>query len=251
MSEGLQMRMAVVLAGVERRAVVVLGVMAVLLLSACASGANAVASDPLEPMNRQIYRLNDAVDTAVAKPLANIYGALAPEVVRTGVDNFFGNLGDAWSAVNAVLQAKPRAALENLLRFSVNTVFGVGGVLDVASDMGIERSRKDFGQTLGRWGVPPGPYVVIPFLGPSSARDGVALLVDSEGDIVRQMPHVGARNSLLATRLIDKRAGLFKAEKLLDSAALDKYSFTRDAYLQYRQAKIEAAQEPEEEVALP
>jgi phospholipid-binding lipoprotein MlaA len=217
-----------------------------LLLSACASGPNKVESDPLEPMNRQVSRFNDAVDKAVAKPLANIYVAVTPNVARKGIDNFFANLGDAWSAANAVLQAKPKAAGQNLLRFGVNTFLGFGGVIDWASDMGIERSKKDFGQTLGRWGVGSGPYLVLPLLGPSSVRDGGALFVDNFGDLRRQFSDPGTRDALFVTRLVRTRASLFAAEALRDGAALDNYSFTRDAYLQFRQNRIEAAQEPEE-----
>jgi phospholipid-binding lipoprotein MlaA len=219
---------------------------AALSLSACASGPNKVESDPLEPMNRQVSRFNDAMDNAVAKPLANIYVAVTPDVARKGIDNFFANLGDVWSAANAVLQAKPKAAGQNLLRFGVNTFLGFGGLIDWASDMGIERSRKDFGQTLGRWGVDSGPYLVIPFLGPSSVRDGSGLVLDSYADLLRQFPDPGTRDALWGTRLIRTRASLFAAEALRDGAALDNYSFTRDAYLQYRQNRVEAAQEPEE-----
>lgn len=209
------------------------------LMAGCATGPDANPRDPLEPFNRGVYRFNDAVDTAVLKPVATAYQKVTPSPVRTGVSNFFGNLGDLWSSVNAGLQLRPREATENLMRFSVNTVFGLAGVLDIASEMGIPRSRLDFGQTLGRWGAPSGPYLVLPLLGPSSVRDGTGLIVDAAGDPVMGVDHVPTRNSLVALRLVDTRAGLLRAGTLLDEAALDKYSFMRDFYLNRRQNQID------------
>ncbi|WP_144327374.1 MlaA family lipoprotein [Tepidimonas charontis] len=212
-------------------------------LGGCASGPDAHPHDPLEPFNRGVYRFNEAVDEAVLKPVAQGYQAAVPRPVRIGVNNFFGNLRDLWSAVNAVLQARPQPAVENVMRFSVNTALGFGGVLDLASEMGITRTTLDFGQTLGRWGVPAGPYLVLPLLGPSTVRDTVALPVDRQGDPVAQgIDHVATRNSLQALRIVDQRAGLLRAGELLEQAALDKYGFTRDAYLARRQRQIDAAQ---------
>lgn len=209
------------------------------LMAGCATGPDANPRDPLEPFNRGVYQFNDAVDTAVLKPVATAYQKVTPSPVRTGVSNFFGNLGDLWSSVNAGLQLRPREATENLMRFSVNTVFGLAGVLDIASEMGIPRTRLDFGQTMGRWGAPSGPYLVLPLLGPSSVRDGAGLMVDVVGDPVTGVDHVPTRNSLMALRVIDTRAGLLRAGTLLDDAALDKYSFMRDFYLNRRQNQIE------------
>lgn len=209
------------------------------LLAGCATGPDANPRDPLEPFNRGVYQFNDAVDTAVLKPVATAYQKVTPSPVRTGVSNFFGNLGDLWSSVNAGLQLRPREATENLMRFSVNTVFGLAGVLDIASEMGIPRTRLDFGQTMGRWGAPSGPYLVLPLLGPSSVRDGTGLVVDFVGDPVSSVDHVPTRNSLMALRVVDTRAGLLRATNLLEEAALDKYSFTRDFYLNRRQNQIE------------
>jgi len=158
---------------------------------------------------------------------------------RNHGDNFFSNLGDLWSAANAGLQLRPREATENLMRFSVNTVFGLAGVLDIASEMGIPRTRIDFGQTLGRWGAPSGAYLVLPIFGPSSVRDGTGLVVDMSVDPVSGMNDVSARNSLTALRVVDTRAGLLRASSLLEEAALDKYSFTRDLYLNRRQSQID------------
>lgn len=209
------------------------------LMAGCATGPDANPRDPLEPFNRGVYQFNDAVDTAVLKPVATAYQKVTPSPVRTGVSNFFSNLGDLWSSVNAGLQLRPREATENLMRFSVNTVFGIAGVLDIASEMGIPRTRLDFGQTMGRWGAPSGPYLVLPLLGPSSVRDGTGLVVDFVGDPVSSVDHVPSRNSLLALRVVDTRAGLLRATNLLEDAALDKYSFTRDFYLNRRQNQID------------
>lgn len=211
----------------------------VALLAGCATGPDADPRDPFEPMNRGVQRFNDVVDDAVLKPVARGYVAVAPSPVRTGVSNFFSNLGDLWSAVNAGLQLRPRETTENLLRFSVNTVLGFGGVLDIASEAGIPRTKIDFGQTMGRWGVPAGPYVVLPLVGPSSVRDSAGLVVDAEGDLLGQIDHVPTRNSLYALRIVDTRAQLLGATNLLEGAALDKYSFTRDLYLNRRQRQVD------------
>jgi phospholipid-binding lipoprotein MlaA len=161
-----------------------------------------------------------------------------PAPVRTGVSNFFGNLGDAWSAVNALLQFHLRDAEENLARFQLNTMFGVFGIFDLASDLNIERHREDFGQTLGRWGVPSGPFVMLPFFGPSTVRDTLALPVDKHYQLVGEIEPVTTRNATYALEVIDKRANLLRVGSVLEQAALDKYSFTRDAYLQRRRMEV-------------
>ncbi len=216
-----------------------------LALSGCASGPTADARDPLEPLNRGIYEFNEGVDRAVLKPVATAYADVTPGPVRTGVSNFFGNLRDAWSAVNAVLQARPREAAENTMRFAVNSTLGLAGVLDIASEMGLERTTLDFGLTLGRWGVPDGPYLMLPLLGPSSLRDTAALTVDGQGDALSSVGHVPTRNEMTALRIVDKRAGLLRAGEMLEEAALDRYSFVRDSYLQRRQSQT-GRQPPEE-----
>ncbi len=210
------------------------------LLSGCASGPNTNPRDPIEPFNRGVSRFNDAVDGALLKPVATAYRDVAPDPVRTGVSNFFGNLRDVWSAINATLQLRPREATENALRFGVNTVFGLVGVLDIASEMGIERTTLDFGQTLGRWGIPSGPYLVLPIFGPSSVRDAAGFGVEARGDLVRGLDQIPVRNSLTALRVVDTRANLLRATSMLEGAALDKYSFTRDFYLQRRENQIES-----------
>lgn len=214
-------------------------VLSISMLGACATGPDANPRDPLEPFNRSVTKFNDAVDEAVLKPVATAYQEVTPSVVQTGVGNFFGNLGDLWSSVNAALQLRPREATENLARFNLNTFFGLGGLLDIASEAGIPRTRIDFGQTMGRWGVPSGPYLVLPLLGPSSARDTAGLLVDSQGDLLTEVTPVSARNSLYALRIVHTRASLLRAGSVLEGAALDRYSFMRDFYLNRRQNQID------------
>jgi phospholipid-binding lipoprotein MlaA len=209
------------------------------MVSGCASGPDANPRDPLEPFNREVTRFNDVVDGLVLKPVATVYRDVTPDLVRTGVNNFFENLRDVWSFVNASLQLKPQAAAENGLRVGVNTVLGLGGVLDVASEMGIERTRLDFGQTLGRWGVPPGPYLVLPIFGPSSIRDAAGFSVETSGDLISGIDSISTRNSLYVLRAVETRANLLRATTMLEGAALDKYSFTRDFYLQRRETQIE------------
>ena len=224
-----------------RRAVWQHAVLAATLVAAagCATGPDANPRDPLEPFNRGVTRFNDAVDEAVLKPVATAYVDVAPDPVRTGVSNFFSNLADLWSSVNAGLQLRPRESAENLMRFSVNTVFGLGGLIDIASAAGIPRTRIDFGQTLGRWGMPAGPYLVLPLFGPSSVRDTAGLVVDSNVDPVGDVNRIANRNSLYALRAVDTRAQLLGATNVLEGAALDKYSFTRDLYLNRRQRQID------------
>ncbi|WP_313077408.1 VacJ family lipoprotein [Melaminivora sp.] len=207
------------------------------LLGGCASApqdGRAGNADPLERYNRSMTHFNTQVDDAVLKPVATLYRDVTPQPVRTGVRNFFSNLGDAWSAVNNLLQLRGREAYESLVRFNVNTVFGLGGLLDVASEMRIDRHKQDFGLTLGHWGVPTGPYLVLPLLGPSTVRDTAALPVDIWGNSVRHIRPVATRNSLAGLGMVDRRASLLGTSEVLDNAALDKYSFTRDVYLRVR-----------------
>lgn len=226
----------VVMWRVLKRYVALLGLAAA--LGGCATGPGANPSDPLEPWNRGVHGFNEAVDGAVVKPVATVYAQVLPSPVRTGVSNFFGNLRDLWSFFNALLQGRPVEAAENITRFGMNTFLGLGGLLDIATEAGLERTTLDFGQTLGRWGVPSGPYLVLPFFGPSTVRDGVGLVVDTRGDAVVAVDHVPTRNSLYTLRAVDTRSGLLRAGEVLDQAALDKYSFTRDAYLQRRASLV-------------
>ncbi len=223
-----------------------------LALQGCATGPNANPADPLEPFNRAMFNFNDGVDRALVKPVATAYRDVTPAPIRTAVNSFFGNISDVWSMVNNVLQAKPVEATESLFRVTTNTLWGLGGIFDVASDLGIPKHSEDFGQTLGYWGVASGPYVVLPLLGPSTVRDSVGSLVDVQGDLVSRTNDVSVRNSMIALRAVDLRANLLGTGALLDEAALDKYSFTRDVYLQRRRSLIRgAAAEKEERYDLP
>jgi len=204
----------------------------------CASGPGVDPRDPLEPFNRSVFKFNDAVDRAVLKPVANAYVDVAPALVRKGVSNFFENIEDAWSTVNNTLQFKGVAATESFFRFGINTFLGLGGVLDVATEMRIDKHPKDFGHTLGFWGVGSGPYLVLPLLGPSSVRDGAARFVDAQADFAGGLQHVPTRNVVTTVKLVDKRAGLLKVTNMVDQMALDRYTFTRDSYLQSRQSAI-------------
>jgi phospholipid-binding lipoprotein MlaA len=217
---------------------------ATLLLGGCATVANPNPRDPLEPFNRGVSQFNEGLDSMVLKPVATVYRQNVPPIVRTGVSNFFGNLSDAWSFVNSALQLKVQDAAENWARFSINTFFGLGGILDVASDLNIDRHREDFGQTLGRWGVPTGPYLVLPFFGSSTLRDTLAMPIDRRMDLVQRVTAHDVRNSLYVLRAVEQRSNLLRASAVLDGAALDKYSFPRDAHMQRRRAEVFEREEP-------
>jgi phospholipid-binding lipoprotein MlaA len=216
-------------------------VLALLLLAlgtGCATGPNANPKDPLEPMNRAIYKFNDAVDSAVLKPVATGYQAVVPSPIRTGVSNFFSNLGDVWSLVNHVLQFEFANAGKTVARLGINTFLGLGGVLDIATEAGIEVPKADLGQTFGKWGVPSGPYVMLPLLGPSTVRDGVGTITATYHDPVNRVSDNATRNVLTVTRVVDVRTRLLGATDAVDEIALDKYSFIRDVYLKRRQNQI-------------
>jgi phospholipid-binding lipoprotein MlaA len=216
-----------------------LGAIAALMLATgCASGPKANPADPFEPFNRGVMRFNDVVDDAVLVPAATAYRRVLPSFLRTGVNNFFGNLSDVWSFANSVLQLKLEHSAQTFMRVNVNTVFGLGGLLDVATEAGIDRHTEDFGQTLGRWGVPSGPYVVLPLLGSSTVRDTAALTIDRQGDLLNQIHDIPWRNSFYFVRVVDARSNFLRASQLLDNAALDKYTFTRDAHLQRRKNEV-------------
>ncbi|MET1116901.1 MAG: VacJ family lipoprotein [Comamonas sp.] len=204
-----------------------------------ATARQANPADPFEPFNRNIYSFNTALDDAVIKPVATLYRDVTPALAREGVGNFFSNLGDAWSFLNNLAQGRGEGAYNSAVRFSVNTVLGIGGLLDIAGEMGVERRPQDFGLTLGRWGVPTGPYLVLPVLGSSTVRDTAALPVDVKGNLLGYSHDMGARNSLTVLGLVDKRARLLQAGEMLDAVALDKYSLTRDVYLQRRDLRVQ------------
>lgn len=205
-------------------------------LTACATTSD--PRDPFESFNRTMFRFNDVVDKTALKPAATVYREILPSFVQTGIGNFFGNLGDVWSAVNNFLQAKGEDGANDILRVALNSTLGFGGVLDIASEIGLPRHKEDFGQTLGKWGFEPGPYVVLPLLGSSTLRDVIALPVDFSGDLWTYKDPVRWRNTGIVVRLVDQRAALLDASSLIEEAALDPYEFVRDAYLQRRESKV-------------
>ncbi len=219
-----------------------------LALAASAGCATTAADprDPLEGFNRAMYSVNDGLDVALFKPVARAYRAVVPGAVRDMVRNFFSNIDDLYIGVNNLLQGKGEDAAGDLGRFAINTTFGVFGILDWASDMGLEKHNEDFGQTLGTWGVGDGPYLVLPFFGPHTLRDAAALPLDWEADPVVSHYPVGERNALSVTRLVSRRADLLDASRMLDDAALDKYVFLREAYLQRRRSLIYDGNPPRE-----
>ena len=217
------------------------------VLSACATTGGGSSRDPLEPLNRAIFGFNETFDEMLLKPVAQGYRAVLPEMVRTGVTNFFSNVEDIWIAANNLLQGKPESALQDVMRVAINTVIGLGGLIDVASDAGLEKHNEDFGQTLGRWGIGSGPYVVLPFLGPSTVRDGIGLLgVDNAVEPVWNLDHIPTRNTLYAGRAVNNRANALDAVRIMEEAALDKYRFVRDAHLQRRRSLIYDGDPPRE-----
>lgn len=209
---------------------------AAVLISGCATTNN--PKDPFEGFNRSMFSFNEAVDKAAVKPAATAYKNVVPDMVQTGVGNFFGNIGDVWTAANNVLQGNVEAGMSDVARVIMNTMFGLLGLIDVASDAGLPKHREDFGQTLGKWGVKPGPYVVLPLLGPSTVRDTAALPLDIAGDPWFYVNPAMVQNVGLGVRIVDQRAAALGASNLLEEAALDKYEFVRDAYLQRRKSLI-------------
>lgn len=203
------------------------------------------AADPWEPMNRKVFAFNEAVDLALVRPVAEGYQAIVPSPVRASVDNFFGNFSDAWSVVNHLLQGKGAPAVEMTVRVATNSVLGLGGLIDLASEMGLERQSEDFGQTLGRWGLGPGPYVVLPLLGASTVRDASGRLVDRRASAANVAAQDDRSWAFALTEVVSTRAGLLGATRLLDQVALDKYTFVRDAYLARRRSEVYDGNPPE------
>ena len=221
-----------------------MAVAAVGLLAGCASSGN--PKDPIEGFNRAMFAFNEGLDAAIIKPVATGYDAVLPSPIRTGVTNFFGNIEDLFIGVNNLLQGKVPQAFSDLGRVLINTTVGLLGVIDFASDAGLEKHDEDFGQTFGRWGVGNGSYVVVPLFGPRTARDTVGLILDSAVDPVGDHRPRGTRNAALVLRLVNKRANLLPADKVVEEAALDKYSYVRDAYLQRRRNLIHDGNPPRE-----
>lgn len=214
-----------------------LALSAALILAGCAS--NGDPRDPLEPFNRTMHSFNEGVDRVALKPLAKGYQAVAPDVVQSGVRNFYSNLDDVTVFANSLLQFKGEQATSDFLRVVFNSTFGLLGLIDIATPMGLKKHNEDFGQTLGKWGVGSGPYLVLPFFGPSSFRDGVGLAVDTvTTDLVYDIEDIPTRNGTLALRIVSRRADLLEAKEAIEEAALDNYEFTRDFYLERREVLI-------------
>lgn len=215
------------------RSLLVAGAVSVMLTQSAVAAD--VDVDPWEGFNRAMFSFNDGLDTYALKPVSQGYKAVMPDIAETGVNNFFENLADVGTLLNNLLQGKFSNATEDFARIAFNSTFGLAGLIDVATPMGIEKHDEDFGQTFGYWGVDSGPYLVLPFFGPATVRDGIGMVPDFLVDPVRQLDDNGARNALYVTRIIDGRAQLLEAEKLISG---DKYTFIRDAYLQKRAFSI-------------
>lgn len=214
--------------------------------AASAPAPAASKKDPFESWNRAVFSFNESLDQALLKPLAQAYVDVMPEYVRTLIANVFGNVADAWSMVNHLLQGKIESTLQMGMRVSINSVLGFGGLLDIGTEIGLERQSEDFGQTLGRWGVPPGPYVVLPVLGPSTVRDTGGLVLDLQATPSALIDDDTAKVvGVTVLQTVSTRAGLLGASRVLDDIALDKYSFLRDAYLARRQNQVYDGDPPE------
>ena len=227
------------------RALILCAAVSLFVLGGCASTGN--PRDPLEPLNRGIYSFNDHVDHLLVKPAAEIYRGVVPEIVRTGVSNFFSNINDVIVALNNLLQGKFMNAVSDVGRIVVNTTAGVLGIFDVATDIGLEKHNEDFGQTLGYWGIGSGPYIVLPLLGPSSLRDSVGLLADWKTDPKTYVEPARDRNRIWALYFVGRRSELLDTSKILEVAALDPYEFLRDAYLQRRRNLVFDGAPPDED----
>ena len=204
-------------------------------LTGCASMGE---KDPYEKYNRSVFAFNDAVDRVALKPAATAYKKVLPSFAQTGINNFFSNLADVWSSANNLMQGKGERGLSDITRVLINSTFGLGGVIDIASDAGLQRHTEDFGQTLGYWGVPSGPYLMLPLLGPSTLRDTAGLPLDIAADPWGYGISSRARNIGTVVRVVDQRAVLLDATNIMEGAALDRYEFIRDGYLQQRKSKV-------------
>lgn len=225
----------------------VMSLTAACLLQGCSTFSGKTAGqqlDPWEKWNRKVFGFNETLDQHVLSPVATAYSDVVPQPVRRGVDNFFGNAADAWSAVNNMLQGKATDSLHDVIRVGMNTVFGIAGIFDVATEFGLDRNNEDFGQTLGQWGVGAGAYIVWPVLGPSSIRESLALPLDRAVSPALLINDGAVKYELTALQVVNARAGLLGASKVLDDIALDKYTFIRDAYLQRRRSLVYDGNEP-------
>jgi phospholipid-binding lipoprotein MlaA len=219
-------------------------------LIGCASipaGVERSPQDPWEPFNRSVFEFNEGLDAYALKPVVAGYRFVLPEFVRDGIYNFFSNYSDIYTALYNLLQGRPGYAFNDFMRVVVNTTMGLGGLLDLATPGGLEKHKEDWGQTFGVWGVPSGPYVVLPFFGPSNVRDTFGTVADLQSDYLFSfVKDIGLRNSITGLRVINARNTYYEAGDLLDGAAIDKYSFVRDAYIQRRAYQINEGRDDEE-----
>ncbi|WP_321911709.1 VacJ family lipoprotein [Paraburkholderia sp. J11-2] len=211
--------------------------LALLVTSGCATGPDRKPGDPFEPANRAIFTFNDKLDTYIAQPVAKGYQKVTPQPLRQAITNFFSNIGDVDNFANNVLQLKITDAVEDLMRIAMNTTFGLGGLIDFATAAGLPKHHQDFGLTMGHYGMPAGPYLVLPLFGPSSVRDGIGMAVDVKFNVINYF-EPAVRNPMYLAQFISARADLLGATDLLKQAALDPYSFVRDAYRQQRESLI-------------
>jgi phospholipid-binding lipoprotein MlaA len=214
------------------------------LLGGCATGPDRNPADPLEPLNRATFRFNDALDRNFAQPVARGYNRAVPRPVRTGIGNFFSNLGDVPVMLNNFLQGRLSDGMSDLMRIAVNSTFGILGFLDIASPAGMQKHDQDFGLTLGHWGMASGPYLVLPIFGPSTFRDAVGFGVDQYAS-PQNYARPAVRNTLWGINFVSTRARYLDATDLLEQAALDKYLFVRDAYLGRRRSQVSEGKEEE------
>ena len=215
------------------------------LLAGCATTQSRV--DPFEPWNRAMYQVHEAVDGGLIKPIAEGYVRTAPAPIRAGVSNFFGNIDDVFTGINHVLQGKRERAGDDFGRVLLNSTFGILGIFDPASEMGITKDKTDFGITFGKWGAPQGPYLFVPLFGPTTVRDGTGWLVRIYAGPIGYINDVRVRNSLYGLNYLDTRAQLLDAEGVLDAAALDKYRYLRNAYLKARRYQVYDGKPPPED----
>jgi len=218
------------------------------LLSACATvPGGSTEGDPFESYNRAMFSFNDGLDEYFLRPIAEGYDTVMPSPVKTGISNFFSNIGDIFVILNDLLQFKFTQAAEDTGRFIFNSTIGLYGLIDVATPMGLPKHDEDFGQTLAVWGIADGPYIVLPFFGPRTMRGTAGFVVETAYDPIYEIKDDDVRYGTIALRVVDTRYKLLKASRIVDQAALDKYSFVRDAYLQNRKNLIYDGNPPEEE----
>jgi phospholipid-binding lipoprotein MlaA len=214
------------------------------ILAGCAAAPSKV--DPLEPWNRGMYSIHEAIDGTFIKPFAQAYVRDAPELTRTAVSNFFGNIDDFFTGINDVLQGKGDRAGDAFGRVLLNSTFGLGGMFDLASMMGITKDKNDFGLTLGKWGAPDGAYLFIPLFGPTTVRDGTGAVIRIYASPTGYISDIAARNAVWGLNYLDTRAQALQAEGVLDTAAIDKYRFLRNAYLRARRYQLYDGKPPPE-----